>query len=178
MRSLLLDAPMSLATVEGLPARLAEYAVAPPQANDWVTEAELWGMTLAVYDLSFADQGGLAAFEKWVHGINHRLMGSPLYRVLFAVVSPERILRGVASRMAVFHRGTVTEDIQVSSGRGPSQSRCPEPPAGARAHRARHRGARSPRAWARDGHRCDVTRHRPRRGLLRRHVAVSFQRMW
>jgi hypothetical protein len=118
VRSVLTDAPHPLAIADGLPPRLDEILRDPPSASDWLPETELWALTLAIYDTSFADYGGEAAYERWVLGRNLRLFRSPLYRALFAVASPERLFASGAKRMAIFHRGTIIEDVVVSKGKG------------------------------------------------------------
>lgn len=119
VRSILTDTPPHrLAVADGLPPRLDDILRSPPSATDWLPETELWALTLAVYDTAFAQNGAEAAYERWVHARNLRLLRSPLYRVLFAVASPERLFTSGAKRVAAFHRGAVIDGVAVSKGKG------------------------------------------------------------
>jgi len=117
IRTLLRDAPQPLTAGLGLPPRVEALVLAPPSRNDWVSEVEGWAVVLSIYDLNFASKGGLAAFKAWSHEVNARLFRSVVYRVLFSVVSPERLFVGATQRWSAFHRGTVIKDVETSKGR-------------------------------------------------------------
>lgn len=89
----------------------------PPLAHDWVHEVEFWALSLCIYDRAFAGHGGIRLYDAWSYARNRQLLGGPLYRILFAVLSPERLFAGAAQRYATFHRGTVMSDFQGSKGR-------------------------------------------------------------
>lgn len=118
IRSMLADAPYPLGTGLGLPASVEELVRNPPSTNDWVPEVVLWAMAAGIYDLGFATRGGLAAYSAWAHGMNRRLLRSPAYRILFSVLSPERLFVGAAQRWSAFHRGTLMADIAATRGEG------------------------------------------------------------
>ena len=94
-----------------LPAELERYALDPPAIGAWVPETFHSTLVGAIFDHRFREQGGLPAFEAWAHERNRRLMRSPLYRVLFWVVRPERVFIGVQKRWSAFHRGSVLEVV-------------------------------------------------------------------
>lgn len=118
VRAFLNDAQYPLATGCGLPPRLDELIRAPPASSDWVREVELWAIAAAVYDVNFAARGGIAAFTEWSYGANRRLLRGPAYRILFSVLSPERLFVGATQRWSAFHRGTQLSDVEVSKGAG------------------------------------------------------------
>jgi hypothetical protein len=113
LRAIVADMPGS--PPSGLPPRLDALVRAPPSANDWIREVELWAIQLAVYDTAFAARGGARAFEDWSYRRNRSLLGGPLYKVLFAVLSPERMVVGAAGKYAAFHKGTVMSKLETTS---------------------------------------------------------------
>jgi hypothetical protein len=114
--SRLVDAYRGVAP-EGMPAPLTAHFVRPPAPNEWVPEVHLVALTTSVVDTLFRDQPP-AAFERWALQENKQLLRGPLYRILFSVLSPERILVGLEKRWSAFHRGTTFEQIDV----GPSMA--------------------------------------------------------
>ena len=91
---------------ETLPDALAAYYTTPPTVNEWISEVHFNALMLAVFDAHFAGAGGTMAYERWILERNRRLLRTPLFRILFAVVSPERLLVGVEKRWAAFRRGS------------------------------------------------------------------------
>jgi hypothetical protein len=89
-----------------LPSPLDELVTAPPPVSSWLPEVHTNAIMLAAFDLAFRTAGGMAAFLEWVYERNRKLLSAPLYRVLFLVVSPERLLLHMEKRWAAFHRGT------------------------------------------------------------------------
>ena len=89
-----------------LPPALAAHLQSPPTVNSWIPEAQFNALMLAVFDTHFAGAGGHVAYEAWILERNRLLLRKPLYRILFAVASPERILVGAEKRWAAFRRGT------------------------------------------------------------------------
>jgi hypothetical protein len=94
-----------------LPGELERYALDPPAIGAWVPETFHSSLVAAIFDVRFREQGGMPAFEEWAYERNRRLFRSPLYRVLFFVVRPERVFIGVQNRWAAFHRGSVLEVV-------------------------------------------------------------------
>jgi hypothetical protein len=95
-----------------LPERLERYALDPPSIGMWVPETFHGALVGAIFDARFRDVGGIAAFEGWARERNRKLFKSPLYRVLFFVVRPERIFIGIKNRWSAFHRGSVLEVVE------------------------------------------------------------------
>ncbi len=116
VRQIIADSPFPLASA-GLPPALDALVRSPPLAHDWVHEVEFWALSLCIYDRAFAGHGGIRLYDAWSYARNRQLLGGPLYRILFAVLSPERLFAGAAQRYATFHRGTVMSDFQGSKGR-------------------------------------------------------------
>jgi hypothetical protein len=97
---------------EGLPAQLEAHFARRPAPTEWVPEVHLVALTTSLVDTLFRDQPA-AAFERWALLENKQLLSGPLYRVLFAVLSPERILVGMEKRWSAFHRGTTFEPVEA-----------------------------------------------------------------
>lgn len=95
-----------------LPESLERCAFDPPAIGTWVPETFHSALVGAIFDARFRDAGGIAAFEGWAFDRNRRLFKSPLYRVLFFVVRPERIFIGIKNRWSAFHRGSVLEVVE------------------------------------------------------------------
>jgi hypothetical protein len=88
-----------------LPEAIATLLRDPPPVSSWLNEVTFHGAMLAIYDESFAGSH-LEAFGDWIFESNLELFRKSLYRVLFAFVSPSRLVELVASRWSAFHRGT------------------------------------------------------------------------
>jgi hypothetical protein len=89
-----------------LPPPLGQMKDEPPAVHHWIPEVQHSTLMLAAYEQVFASAGGISGFETWVFEDNKRLLSSGLYRVLFAVVSPERVLLGAPKRWTAFRRGS------------------------------------------------------------------------
>ena len=87
---------------EAVPSELAPLVLTPPPVNAWLPEVHAHAVYIAACDVLFADE---AAFVRAAYENNLRLLESPLYNILFKLVSPERVLGGAASRWSKFHRG-------------------------------------------------------------------------
>ena len=85
-----------------LPAELCTWLEAPPLVSAWVPEVHLFAMLHAVRDLVY-DEPELHAFVS--SGIE-RMISSPIYRIMFLVVTPKRLLHGIGRRWDQFHRGS------------------------------------------------------------------------
>jgi hypothetical protein len=89
-----------------LPLPVEDLVRHPPGVTDWVPETYYATIVSAVFDLRFRNAGGQAAFESLLLEANRRLLRGSLYRVLFLVLRPARILSGTEKRWATFHRGS------------------------------------------------------------------------
>lgn len=88
--------------IQLLPPELVPWFDTPPLVSAWVPEVHLFAMLHALRDLVF-DEPALHAFVS--SGIA-RMISSPLYKIMFLVVTPTRLLYGIGRRWDQFHRGT------------------------------------------------------------------------
>jgi hypothetical protein len=88
-----------------LPAPIRALLQGPPPVSSLVPEVLSNAMLLTLYDVHFAALGWQAA-GSWLHATTYQLLRTPLYRILFAVLSPERLVSGVAQRWQAFRRGS------------------------------------------------------------------------
>lgn len=88
-----------------LPTPIRAFLQNPPPVSSLVPEVLSNAMLLALYDVHFSAQGRQAMWD-WLHATTYKLLRTPLYRILFAVLSPERLLTGVAQRWSAFRRGS------------------------------------------------------------------------
>jgi hypothetical protein len=91
-----------------LPPSVLALLRAPPLPNAWVSEVGFYTIMLALQE-RMSD----AAYEAWVLERNRKLLRGPLYRVLFLVVSPERLFHGAANRWSAFRKGTTLEILEL-----------------------------------------------------------------
>lgn len=109
-----------------LPARLAHWVKHPPLASEWVPEVHQLALLLAAMDAHFDRHGGEKAFFEWIFACSKRLISGPLYRVLFYVVSPERLIRNLGQRWGALRTGTTMSVL--SSGPGSAVIELDHPP--------------------------------------------------
>lgn len=90
--------------LEGVPASIRAFVDRPPLPNEWISEVRFNALMLVYRE-------GMEAkvYDDWIRVRNQRLFRSPLYRVLFLVVSPERLFIGVPQRWSAFRKGTTLE---------------------------------------------------------------------
>ncbi len=109
-RSIVDDKPLK--DVRGLPGAIVELIEHPPPPTDWVPEVHFRALMRAVYDTHFASRPD---FYRWAYDAQRRLFEGPLYRILFAMVSPERVAATAQARWGKFHRG-FTLDARIERG--------------------------------------------------------------
>jgi hypothetical protein len=107
--------PGGLAALSALPRVLLDLVERPRPVTSWVPEVHCFALFLAIADRFLTDDTIYLARKL---AANRRLLGSPLYRLLFVFVSPETLLRGLPSRWAKFHQGLVVKVVEVGAGRG------------------------------------------------------------
>jgi hypothetical protein len=114
----ILRAPFALELRHALPAEIAIHFEHVPVATSWVPEVHVQAMLLAIFDRFFAARpgGGDAAFVEWAYEENRRLFDTPLYKVIFFVMSPERLMNGVEKRWGTFRRGTTLHVVERRPG--------------------------------------------------------------
>lgn len=111
LRAKLLDA-------RRMPEELHRYLVETFPKNEWIPETHVNAMMLAVRDHYFGHGSeGVVAFLAWVRARSLELYGSPLYKAVFFVLSPERLIRGAAQRWSLFRKGTTLEVIDDTARR-------------------------------------------------------------
>ena len=92
---------------QGLTPALARLVQLPPLPSDWISEVHFNALMLAHEDLIDP-----AVFRQWVYDRNRQLLSSSLYRILFLVVSPDRLIAGMTHRWRAFRRGTELETVE------------------------------------------------------------------
>lgn len=98
-----------------VPDPLKVYVEQPPIATAWVSEVHFHVMIHAVAD-RFAKKGQPhAAFIEWVDKQNRLLFAHPLYRVIFFVMSPERLFKAADKRWSALRRGTSLEILSTGA---------------------------------------------------------------
>lgn len=98
----------------GLPSVLADLVRNPPHSGHWIPEVQFRAIMRAILDEYFGDP---AKFVAWTYSAQQRLLGGPLYRMLFVLMTPERIARVAHSRWGSFHRGSQI-DFEIFSRHG------------------------------------------------------------
>ena len=95
----------------GLPVETLHLIDEPPLVSEWIPEVHLNVMFSAI---SEARHAGRDSFETWAYEGNRRLFSGPIYRAVFGVLGPERIMPRVHIRWAAFRRGTTLSPIEMS----------------------------------------------------------------
>ncbi len=88
-----------------LPDPVRAWFAVPPLPSAWVPELHLFALLHALRDHVYDD----AALAEFVSSGIHRMLSSPMYKLMFLVVSPKRLLQGIGRRWDQFHQGTVLE---------------------------------------------------------------------
>ncbi len=115
-RDALESRPLSPQDVALLPPAAAELVAHPPPVSLWIPEVHSCVVLIAILDRHFPPgPAGLEEYAEWTYERNRRLLTRPLYRALFLLISPERLLRGVGRRWGAFRRGTTLDIV----GQGP-----------------------------------------------------------
>jgi serine/threonine protein kinase len=97
-----------------VPAPLSELLKFRPMASAWVSEVKATALYLACAEACFPSE---AAYVEFALGTNRRLLGGPLYGMLFRAMGPRRVLEGSASRWEHLHRGSTLEVTERGEGR-------------------------------------------------------------
>lgn len=124
-RNALESRPLNEVVTE-LPDALVQLVREPPPVSVWVPEAHANAIMIAIRDRHFeAGPAGLDAFQEWAHERNQRLLTRPLYRALFLLLSPERLLSGLERRWSAFRRGTSLHVLEAGRGHAAVSLRYP-----------------------------------------------------
>lgn len=87
-----------------LPAAVRALVDAPPPVSVWVPEVHFHVIMNAIRDEHFGAR--TTEFLAWVYEQNRKLFSGTLYRAIFLVVSPERLLNNMEKRWGSFRCGT------------------------------------------------------------------------
>lgn len=117
--------PIPEALLADFPREVIELAKDPPPVSAWVSEVVSMTITVAIRDLHFPPGQGDAEYEAWTYERNRRLLGSRIYRPVFLLISPERLLRFANMRWNRIRRGSSLEVLEQSKGFAKVQSRYP-----------------------------------------------------
>lgn len=110
LRDILDSRPLD-ATADDIPEALRMTIASPPPVSSWIPEVHFVASSLAIYGRYFGGDD-LQGFDEWICARNSALFRKPLYRVLIALMSPERLLVGASKRWGAFHRGTTLTLLQ------------------------------------------------------------------
>lgn len=119
LKNALDSAPITL-DASGLPAEIAKLLESPPLTSEWVSEVHLNAAMIA-----FADSMSDGDWQSWTYERNRALFRTSLYRVLFFVLSPERLFVGIANRWAAFRRGTTLRLVEMKDKKARLELRYP-----------------------------------------------------
>lgn len=97
-----------------LPPAVRALVAHPPPVSVWIPEVQFNAVSIAIRDVHFPGPA-LDAYLAWVYDQNRRLFTAALYRALFFVLSPERLLVGMEKRWGSFRRGTEARVVERSS---------------------------------------------------------------
>jgi uncharacterized protein (TIGR02265 family) len=94
----------------GLPAETDQLVEEPPLSNAWIPEVHLNVLFLAICEVRHATRD---SFETWAYEGNRAMLAGPLYRVLFGVLGPERIMARIQLRWSAFRRGSTLSPVDM-----------------------------------------------------------------
>lgn len=103
-----IDAPVGAT----LPAPMRALIADPPSVSAWVSEVPLNALILVQHELLKERTGDPSAMIQHAFDSTRALLSTPLYKILFFVMSPERLLRGIDKRWGALRRGTFLEAIE------------------------------------------------------------------
>lgn len=109
----LVTTPYARSIEPDLPPVLRAYFETPPLVSAWCNEVHFHAILHAVFDVRF--EANETRFLAWVKDENRTLMQSALYKVIFLVVSPERLFKSIGPRWGALRKGTSAELIDVGT---------------------------------------------------------------
>ena len=98
-----------------LPPAVRTLVEDPPPVSVWVPEVHFNVITLGIREVHFGPRG-TDEYLGWVYEQNRKFLSTPLYRAVFLLISPERLLLGMEKRWSSLRRGTAFEHVR----RGPT----------------------------------------------------------
>lgn len=114
MRDLLESRPLE-ADADDVPDGLRPMLANPPPVSSWIPGVHFVAAALAIYARYFG-ANDLTGYADWICTRNMALFRKPLYRVLIALLSPERLLIGTSKRWNAFHLGTTLSLAEHTQG--------------------------------------------------------------
>lgn len=97
-----------------LPPPVRALVDAPPPVSVWVPEVHFNVVMQAVRDAHFDAQED--RFLEWVYTQNRKLFAAPLYRAMFFLISPERLLVNLQRRWSSLRVGSTLEHEPLGPG--------------------------------------------------------------
>lgn len=98
-----------------VPDEIRPMIASPPPLSSWVPEVHFVAAALTIFARDFG-ASDYDAYETWICTSNMALFRKPLYRVLIALLSPERLLVGTSKRWSAFHKGTSLTVVERTRG--------------------------------------------------------------
>lgn len=95
-----------------LPETLRALVTHPPPVSGWVSEVPLNALILVQHELLTKQTGSALAMIDRAFDATRALLTTPLYKILFMVMSPERLLSGIDKRWGALRRGTYVEAVE------------------------------------------------------------------
>lgn len=113
LRARLLEAN-ARAHVDALPEALRPL-VLEPLDSQWLSEVKVHALLLALGDVCFPTEVDFDAFSERT---NRRVLGGPVYLMLFRLLGPQRVSRGASRRWEQFHRNSTLacQELTPTSG--------------------------------------------------------------
>lgn len=102
------------ATVATLPPSLREVIANPPPVSSWVQEVPLNVLLLVQHEVLARRTGHRETMVDRAYEATRALLNTPLYKILFIVVSPERLFSGLDRRWSSMRRGTSIELLELA----------------------------------------------------------------
>ena len=94
-----------------LPPQLRPLFENPPLVSQWVPEVHLIAMCCAMREAFFESD---EAYLQWVRQGLRQIFAGPLYRMVFALFSPTRLVKSSTRRWGAIRRGTQRELVELN----------------------------------------------------------------
>lgn len=104
-----------LERLDVLPPHLAEMLRNPPPVTAWISEVDANCIFLGVREAGFRTDDEYYAFSA---ERSRQLMSRAMYRLMFALITPRRVVKGAAWKWTQFHRGTTMTGTLDDDSRG------------------------------------------------------------
>lgn len=105
-----------------LPEVLRQLALHPPPVSNFIPEAHMRALLFAIADAKGVDD---ETFVRDSLSNLRAMFGTPMWKALFWLISPERVFKNAASRWAAFHRGIAFDVVSIGPGRAEAITRAP-----------------------------------------------------